>query len=84
MSDTELLTKVKEGLSIYGNHLDSTLLIYISEVKHYALDAGVPSEFFNTEPSVGLITIGVDDLYNRHSLGEYFTYRINQLKYWGV
>lgn len=82
MNDTELLEKVKEGLSIYGSALDNTLLIYINEVKDYALNAGVPSKFFELERSAGLITIGVDDLYNRHSFSEYFNYRINQLKYW--
>lgn len=84
MNDIQLLERVKEGLSIYGNHLDSTLSIYINEVKNYALDAGVPAEFFDTEPSIGLIVIGVDDLYNHRSLSEYFQRRINHLKYWGV
>lgn len=84
MSDIELLNKVKEGLNIYGNTLDSTLTIYIDEIKSYMKEAGVPEIFISSATSVGIITIGVSDLYNKGSLSDYFNCRVNQLKYWGV
>ena len=52
MSENELLVHVKEGLNIYGDLLDATLLIYINEVKNHMLDSGVPNSFFDNNSCV--------------------------------
>ena len=83
MSENELLTQVKEGLNIYGDLLDATLKIYIKEVKNHMLDAGVQDSFFNDDSCVGIITIGVHDLYYNGSLSAYFDRRMFQLKHRG-
>lgn len=83
MTETELLEHVKEGLNIYGDLLNATLLIYIREVKSHMLDSGVPNSFFDDNSCVGIITIGVNDLYYKGSLSDYFDRRMFQLMYRG-
>lgn len=81
MTNAELLAKVKEGNNIYGDYLDFTIQLYIDEVKHYMMDAGVSEGFFSSDACVGIVTIGVKDLYINGSLSTYFHQRVNQLKY---
>lgn len=83
MSENELLEQVKSGLNIYGDLLDATLTVYINEVKNHMLDSGVPSSFFDNNSCVGIITIGVNDLYYKGSLSAYFDRRLFQLMYKG-
>lgn len=80
MTERELLERVKSGLNVYGDMLDDTLSIYITEIKEFMKDAGVPESFFNEIASVGIITKGVRDLYFEGSLSDYFYKRIYQLK----
>lgn len=69
MTDDALLTKVKNGLGITGTHTDSTIKIYIEEVKQALIAAGVKRSVVESEKSVGCILIGVNDLWN-YSAGE--------------
>lgn len=83
MGEDELLIKVKDGLNIYDDSINSTLLIFIKEVKNHMLDGGIPSSFFDDDSCVGIVTIGVRDLYYNGSLSAYFDRRMFQLKYRG-
>lgn len=83
MTDLELLTKVKQGLAITGDYQDSTLKIYIDEVKQFLINAGVKRSVVESDRSVGCILIGVNDLWN-YSAGDikfsdYFNKRVIQL-----
>lgn len=80
MPDT-VLEKVKATLGITGEYQDNTLTEYISEVKFYLLDAGVPEEVVNSEEAVGVISRGVSDLWNYGTgkLSSYFYQRASQL-----
>lgn len=83
MTDIELLEEVKVGLNIYSNipEFNRTISNYIREVKQFMLDGGVNSSFFDTEKCIGIVTIGVGDLYRNGSLSDYFYKRLYQLKY---
>ena len=81
MTDTELLTKVKNALGIQGNYLDDTLSEYVSEVVTFLTDAGVKSNNITS----GIVARGVSDLWNygagEGKLSEYFMMRATQLSY---
>ena len=79
----DILTKVKSALGITGNYQDTTLKIYIDEVKYYMADAGVPESVINSDMSAGVISRGVTDLWsygtNDGKLSTYFYQRVSQL-----
>lgn len=81
MTNSEILTDVKNGLGITGTYQDNTLLVYIKEIKSFAIESGVKPE---NVPS-GLITRGVADLWNygdnNGTLSTYFMQRLTQLAY---
>lgn len=84
MTDTELLTKIKNGLGITGDFQNDTLQVYIDEVKAFLLNAGVEQSVIDSDVSVGCIMRGVADLWNYGSgnatLSDYFRMRMLQLK----
>lgn len=82
----DILTSVKTNLGLTENdYHDDTLIGYISEVKEFLLDAGVPKEVVEAETSVGIISRGVSDLWNygagNAQLSNYFMQRATQLSY---
>ena len=83
ITDTELLTKVKDGLGIAGNYQDATLQVYIDEVKDFMKEAGVLDDVLNDSKAIGCIIRGVVDLWNYGSGGaafsEHFKMRVVQL-----
>lgn len=84
MTDTTLLTKIKNGLGITGDFQDDTLTVYVDEVKAFMKSAGVPENVIESDVSVGCIMRGVADLWNygsgNASLSDYFKMRLIQLK----
>ncbi len=85
MSDTEILTVVKQMLfgTANGTFRDELLTPYIKEVKDFMFEAGVKKDVIESEKSVGIIAIGVSDLWNYQAGGvkwsPYFTQRVIQL-----
>lgn len=83
MTAEELLTKVKAGMGITGDYQDETLKVYIDEVKAFMRSAGVPQTVVDSSEAVGVITRGVNDLWNYASGGatfsNHFIWRMNQL-----
>lgn len=81
MADTSMLDKVKNGLGIRGDDLNTTLTEYIDEVVGFLKDAGV----LEINITAGIVTRGVSDLWNYGSgegkLSEYFLQRATQLSY---
>ena len=79
----DVLEKVKSALGITGNYQDTTLKIYIDEVKCYMKDAGVPESVIKSDISAGVISRGVTDLWsygtNDGKLSDYFYQRVSQL-----
>ncbi|MCR8635751.1 hypothetical protein [Paenibacillus radicis (ex Xue et al. 2023)] len=66
MTDTELLTACKIGLNIplTSTAFDAVLSQKLFAVKGYMIGAGVSSSKFETDLSVGVIVMGVSDLWN--------------------
>ena len=85
MNDNTLLNKVKAGLGITGTYQDTTLQVWIDEVKNFLLDGGIKESIVESEKCYGIITIGVKDLWNYGSgdgsLSPYFIQRATQLSY---
>lgn len=84
MATVDLLTKVKNGLGVTGTYQDSTLQVYIDDVKAFMKSAGVPDDVISSEAAVGCIMRGVADLWNYGSgnatLSDYFRMRLLQLR----
>lgn len=85
ITEAELLTKVKSSLNVSGEHFDTTLQLYIDEVKAYLASAGVSADVLSSTLAVGCIARGVADLWNYGNgdtkLSEYFYQRADQLRY---
>lgn len=79
----DLLKTVKDSLNISGTQFDTTLQIYIDEVKEYLKSAGVSTDVVGSTLAVGCISRGVADLWNYGNgdtkLSEYFYQRAIQL-----
>lgn len=85
ITEAELLTKVKSSLNVSGEHFDTTLQLYIDEVKAYLASAGVNADVLSSTLAVGCIARGVADLWNYGNgdtkLSEYFYQRADQLRF---
>ena len=80
----ELLSALKNSLNISGAQFDTTLQLYIDEVKEYLKSAGVSADVVGSTLAVGCISRGVADLWNYCNgdtkLSEYFYQRAEQLR----
>ena len=83
MTDAEILTKIKNGLGITGTFQDTTIQVYIDEVKEFMKSAGVKESVVNDNASVGCILQGVTDIWveKRSDFSEAFKKRLIQLKH---
>lgn len=85
MTDAQILTTVKQMLfgTDAGTFRDDLLTAYINEVKDFMKNAGVPESVISSNSAVGIIAIGVSDLWNYQAggvkLSEYFIQRVIQL-----
>ena len=84
IGEAELLSKVKQSLNITGEQFDTTLQLYIDEVKGFLASAGVREDVLGSTLAVGCISRGVADLWNYGNgdtkLSEYFYQRAAQLR----
>ena len=78
------LDNVKSALGITGTYNDTTIQLYIDEVKDFLHGAGVA----DNNITVGILARGVSDLWNYGSgngkLSDYFMQRATQLSYKAV
>ena len=84
MAEFDILTTVKAALGLQGNdYFDTTLQIYIEEVKQYLISGGCSQAVVDSASSAGVIARGVADLWNYGSgsaeLSPYFRERAIQL-----
>jgi hypothetical protein len=89
LTTAERLAKVKTALGFNGsNYQDETISLYIETVIDEIIDAGVSKEVAESTAAVGLIAVGVNDLWNYTSGGvkhsDFFNRRLIQLKKRGV
>lgn len=85
MTDAELLSQVKIRLGITGTYHDDLLTGYITDVKLFLTDAGVPASVLTSNASVGVIARGVSDSWNFGSgdgkFSQMFYQRAEQLRH---
>lgn len=85
ISAADLLEAVKNSINISGTQFDTTIQLYIDEVKAYLLNAGVSDAVVGSNVAVGCISRGVADLWNYGNgdtkLSEYFYQRAEQLRF---
>lgn len=76
-----MLEQVKQNLGITGTFQDTTIQGWIDEVEAFLIDGGVLKENI----TVGIVTVGVKDLWNYGSgdgsFSPYFIQRATQLAY---
>lgn len=89
LTTAERLVKVKTALGFNGSsYQDETISLYIETVIDEIIDAGVSKEVAESTAAVGLIAVGVNDLWNYTSGGvkhsDFFNRRLIQLKKRGV
>lgn len=86
IDEETLLKEIKASNLITGNYLDSMLKAKIKEVKNFMINAGVAENVVNSDIAIGVIAIGVNDLYTPQGTGgspklsEYFLQRVFQLR----
>ena len=78
-----MLETIKTALGITGSYQDATIQIYIDEVNHFLVNAGMPTEKVGTSETFGIVARGVADLWNygagEGKLSSYFMRRAVQL-----
>ena len=78
-----MLEAIKTALGITGTYQDATIQIYIDEVNHFLVDAGMPPDKVGTSETYGVVARGVADLWNygagEGKLSSYFMRRATQL-----
>lgn len=86
IDEEQCLDLVKKSNLITGNYLDDMLLQKIKEVKSFMIFCGVSEDIVNSDIAVGVIAIGVNDLYSpqgtsgAQKFSEYFFQRVYQLR----
>lgn len=86
IDEETLLKEIKASNLITGNYLDPMLKAKIKEVKNFMINAGVAENVVNSDIAIGVIAIGVNDLYTPQGTGgspklsEYFLQRVFQLR----
>lgn len=64
LTSTEQLAQIKQALGIGDGIPDATLNVWLTDVKDYMLNAGVPVNVINAQSSIGTLARGVADCWN--------------------
>ena len=64
MTNAEQITKIKQALGIGSGIPDATIEVWLTDVKDYMRNAGVPENVINAQSSIGTLTRGVADCWN--------------------
>lgn len=80
ITSEQLLQSVKNALNITGDYHDSSLTVYINEVKRYLASVDVPTAVLCTDAVEGIVALGVDSLRETGALSAYFKERAIQLR----
>lgn len=64
MTTNEQITKIKQGLGIAEGIPDATVEIWLTEVKDFMKNSGVPDHVINASTTIGLLARGVSDIWN--------------------
>lgn len=64
LTSEEQITQIKGALGIGDGIPDATIQVWLSDVKDYMLNAGVPTTVINAQTTIGTLTRGVADSWN--------------------
>lgn len=82
LTTQEQLTQIKAALGITGIP-DETITVWLTDVKDFMLNAGVPNSVINAPTTIGTLARGVADMWNYGAgdtgLSTYFKERVAQL-----
>lgn len=83
LTTVEQIAKIKQGLGIGEGIPDATIEIWLSDIKDFMLNAGVPNSVINSDTTIGTLARGVSDIWNygdgNTSYSEVFKMRVAQL-----
>lgn len=83
LTNQDQITQIKAALGIGDGIPDATITPYLTDVKDFMLNAGVPTSVINADTTIGTLTRGVADLWNygagNTGLSTYFKERVAQL-----
>lgn len=82
LTTAQQLTKIKAALGIGEGIPDATLEVWLSDVKDFMLNAGVPNSVINSDTTIGTLARGVSDIWNYGDTASYsqvFIMRVSQL-----
>lgn len=64
LTTQEQITQIKQALGIGNGIPDATINVWLSDVKDFMLNAGVPSSVINADTTIGTLARGVSDTWN--------------------
>ena len=64
LSNNEQITKIKQALGIGAGIPDATIDVWLTDVKDYMKNAGVPIDVINADSTIGTLTRGVSDCWS--------------------
>ena len=64
LTNQEQITQIKAALGIGDGIPDATINVWLTDVKDYMLNAGVPNSVINAQTTIGTLTRGVADCWN--------------------
>mgnify|MGYP000958638401 CR=1 FL=1 len=64
LTNEEQIAQIKQALGIGDGIPDETINVWLSDVKDYMLNAGVPTTVINAQTAIGTLTRGVADSWN--------------------
>ena len=64
LTNEQQITQIKQALGIGDGIPDATINVWLSDVKDFMLNAGVPTSVINADTSIGTLARGVSDTWN--------------------
>lgn len=64
LTNEQQIAQIKQALGIGDGIPDATINVWLSDVKDFMLNAGVPTGVINAETTIGTLARGVSDIWN--------------------
>lgn len=83
LTNEQQIAQIKQALGIGDGIPDATINVWLSDVKDFMLNAGVPTSVINAQSTIGTLARGVSDTWNygdgNTSYSMVFKMRVTQL-----
>jgi len=64
LTNEQQIAQIKQALGIGDGIPDATINVWLSDVKDFMLNAGVPTSVINAQSTIGTLARGVSDTWN--------------------